>query len=148
MKNTWVSFVIVAVVFGGGGFYAGMQYSKSTSSPTGGTDQGINQGGPSQGRLGRGGAGGNRVGDVAFGEVIAKDKKSITVKLQDGGSKIVFVGAGADIGKFDKATLSDLIVGTNVMTRGSANTDGSFTAQSVQIRPAGALFSGQNNRGQ
>ena len=151
MKNTWVSLVIVALVFGAGGFYGGMQYGKNTSATAGavGQGQGQNQGGSGQGqgRLGRGGAGGNR-GDVAFGDIIGKDATSITVKLQDGGSKIVFVSSSTDISKFNKGTLNDLAVGTSVMARGTPNADGSLTAQSIQIRPAGAGLPGQNPRGQ
>lgn len=83
-----------------------------------------------------GGQGGPGVqGGFIGGTVIARDGQSVTVKLQDGGSKIVFIGGSTQVAKTVSGSLADLAVGTNVMVTGSANPDGSVTAQSVQIRP-------------
>jgi hypothetical protein len=133
MKKTLLSVLIVAVVVGGGAFYGGMKYGQSTRlsfarQNFGGQQMGANMGGLAGGRSQRGSG-------FASGEIIAKDEKSITVKLPDGGSKIVFYSNTTEIGKFVNGTAGDLTVGKSVIVSGTANPDGSVTAQSVQIRP-------------
>ena len=89
--------------------------------------------------------GGNRIGGRGMnggytaGEIISKDDKSITVKLQDGGSKIIFIGTSTTVAKTTTGNTNDLIIGTSVSITGTANTDGSVTAQNVQIRPQNAI---------
>ncbi len=128
--------VIVAVVVGAAAFYGGMVYGKGsqTASVRG------NFGGPQGTASGTsgfrtGGRNGGANGGFTGGEIIAKDASSITVKLQDGSSKIVFLSGTTPIMKSAQGSLSDLVVGSEVAVTGSTNSDGSITAQSVQIRP-------------
>lgn len=79
----------------------------------------------------------NRIGGMnngANGEVIAKDDKSITVKLKDGGSKIVFYSEKTSVLKTATTSLNDVLVGVQIMVIGSSNQDGSVNADSIQLR--------------
>lgn len=140
--------IITFVIAGAGGFFGGMQYQKtrlnSVRQNFGGQnltqeqrDQMRQQFAGQGGGLNGGARGGLRLngGGAAVGEIIAKDGTSITVKLQDGGSKIVFYATSTDVGKFDKGSTDDLAIGANVFISGKANDDGSITAQNIQIRP-------------
>jgi hypothetical protein len=74
------------------------------------------------------------------GDIIERSKDSITVKLTDGSSKIILFSAKTDINKAQKADLPDLKVGEKVMVTGQENSDGSITAQNIQLNP---IFRGQ-----
>ncbi len=151
--NKLITIVIaVAVVVGGGAFYGGMKYAQS-KAPQGRlsqTDfqnlqnlspeerqQRIQQLGANAGAGFRGGAVGSQRGGggLTSGEIISKDEKSVTVKLQDGGSKIIFLSDSTQITKSATGALSDLEVGKNISVNGTANSDGSVTAQTIQLRP-------------
>lgn len=145
MKKT---LIIIAVVLlaGAGSFYSGIKYQQSKSPA------GIGRGNfqdlrnlPDEERQqwlqelganinGFRGAPNNRGDGFANGEIIAKDDKSITIKLRDNGSKIVFFAENAEINKLTKGALTDLEIGKTVSTNGKANSDGSITAQSIQLR--------------
>ncbi len=145
--------IAVAVVVGGGAFFGGMKYAESKSPAsrfTQGNFQNLQNLSPEERQqrlqeLGanaggfRGGTGGQRNGGgFTAGEIISKDDKSVTVKLQDGGSKIIFFSDSTSISKMTDGTKADLEVGKTVTVNGTANSDGSITAQTVQIRPDGS----------
>ena len=93
-------------------------------------ETGLNAGGFRGGRTG-----GQAGGGFASGEIISKDDKSVTIKLRDGGSKIIFLTDSAEIAKFTSGTIEDLEIGKTVAVNGKTNADGSITADSIQIRP-------------
>lgn len=145
MKNSFVVTITVAVVVGAAAFYGGMLYGRGGSpSGTAADFQNLRNLTPEQ-RQARfqqmgipgGGSAGQRNGGNGFasGEIIAQDDKSITIKLRDGGSKIIILGGKTEIGKFTTGTLADLKIGETVTVNGEANDDGSLTAQSIQLRP-------------
>lgn len=150
MKKTLPLIIGIAFVVGAGGFFGGVQYQKSKSPVLPGRGglsgfQQMTEAEREQARAQFGGAGsglggvrnGGRAGGAGAvaGEILSKDEKSITLKLPDGGSKIIFFSESADIGKFTSGSGEDLMVGETVMVNGTANTDGSITAQNIQIRP-------------
>ncbi len=140
--------IAALIIVGGASFYGGLKYADSKNPSSAGSAsnrQNFSNLTPEQRqqRFGQMGAGagrtdaGARQGGANFvsGEIIAKDDKSITVKLRDGGSKIVFYSGSTNIEKFASGATNDLEVGKSIMVNGSANADGSVTAQSIQLRP-------------
>lgn len=133
MKNTKIIgiVVILCLVFGAGGFYAGMKYQQNQIPQRGQLrTQGQNQ----QGRF-------NQGFRPVNGEILNFDDKSITVKLQDGSSKIVILTGTTAINKSAQGSKADLKTGERVAVFGTQNSDGSVTAQNIQINPLNRIFS-------
>ncbi len=133
--NTSLSITTVAiiVVVGLAGFFGGMKYQSSKQPTFNRQSFGGAQGGPSGLRGGMGGRTGlNR---PVSGDVISSDEKSITVKMIDGSSKIVLITGTTQINKASQAAKSDITPGTKVAVFGQTNTDGSVTAQNIQLNP-------------
>lgn len=124
--------IIVALVVGGVGFFGGMQYQKTQASgPIQGQFRGPNGSGTPGGFQGRGGNGQGMT--PVSGEIISQDDTSITVKMQDGSSKIVILSDDTNINKSSEGSKSDLKTGETVTAFGSTNSDGSITAQNISI---------------
>src|SRR3989338_2843457 len=137
MNTKIIAGIVGTAVVAGVAFYGGMTYGKGSQ--------------PTRGQLGngqnfRGEAGGNGMrvagGGIAQGEIISMDASGITIKMQDGSTKIILVASSTQVMKSAVGSFVDLSNGVNVVVTGSANSDGSMTAQSVQIRPAGSGVSG------
>lgn len=135
MKKFLPLAVLVLVLVGAGAFFGGMKYAEARKQPGqfGDNWQGGNQSGQrGSGQMGtRAMAGKN---GMVMGEILSKDDKSITVKIAEGGSKIVFFSDSTEIGKYVSGTPSDLEIGKSVTSNGSANADGSINAESIQLR--------------
>ena len=130
MNNKNIAIIIGAVVLVAASFYAGMSYASSQKPTRGGNGQFSQQGGANGQRGMRGNGGG-----FISGEILSKDATGITVKMKDGGSKIVFVATSSEILKSVTGTLDDLSVGGQITVMGTQNQDGSVSAQTVQLRP-------------
>lgn len=133
--------LIALAIISGGAFYGGMTYAKSQMPTRGQFGNGQFM---ENGQLPGGGLRGGMNGSVTTGEIISKDESSITIKMQDGSTKIVLVSGSTQVMKSALGGLDDLSSGTNVVVTGPANSDGSVTGQSIQVRSAESIpFGGQ-----
>lgn len=131
MKNNSIIVAILILIVGAGaGFFGGMKYRdyqivKQRASFAGGNFQR------------NGTATGARMMGIrgVSGSILSVDDKGITVKLADGSSKIVLFSTTTQINQAATATKTDLKVGTMVAVFGQTNSDGSVTAQSIQLNP-------------
>jgi hypothetical protein len=131
--------MLIAVGLCGGYFYqkkkgcAMPNFSKASLDGAGPQMAGTPPTGTSSATSNRGGQGNGGPGG-STGEIISKDDKSITIKLSDGSTKIVYFSDSTKITKTQTASNSDLSVGTSVSAMGATNTDKSVTAQNITIQ--------------
>jgi len=131
MKKTIILYLIILILIASGSFYTGMKYQQ-IKTPSRQAFQNLS---PEQRqqflqeRTGRVGAG------FLSGEVIAKDEKSLTLKLPDGSTKIVFLSSSTQISKAAEGTIDDIKIGKEIMVSGEQNSDGSYTAKTIQLSP-------------
>jgi len=136
MNKQIVKIIVGLIVIGGLAFYGGMKYGQGQSASTATTGTRNFTGGPGGGR-------GTRGGGFIGGQIIARDNQSITVALrgnasstsQGSGSKIIFYSTTTAVTKSVTGTANDLQIGGEINVTGTPNSDGSVTAQSIQIRP-------------
>ncbi len=136
-RNHYIGFGIALVIVGGCAFYAGTSYAKNQVPSRGQFNATFTAGGAggAAGFTTRGGARG--VGGFTAGQIISASDGSISIKQQNGSStQIVLISPTTQILKSAMGTKADLTTGTEVTIMGSANSDGSMTATSIQIRPS------------
>jgi hypothetical protein len=123
--------IVIAVI---GGFFLGMTYQKSQIN-FGMIGQGSRQDGNFR-MLGQGGANTqNSNFRPVRGQVVSADNNNLTVKMSDGSTKLVVLSESTAFMQSTKASLSDIKTGDTVNVLGTQNSDGSITAQDVQINP-------------
>lgn len=148
-KKQYIIGAIILVLVSGGTFAAGTYYGMHKGDSKGTADQNM-QDGFRNGRMNGGeGAGANRMqgGDAASrtrgaqmlsrfvgGEVLSNDGTSFTLKLRDGGSRIVFVSPTTKVQKNVESTAAEISVGKSVTVNGESTSDGNFIATDVQVR--------------
>lgn len=135
-KNILIA-VLIAIVVGAGGFFAGMKYQQSRRFQFTGRQFGNTPGGMTGGQ-GQRNSGNNQGGGFrpVTGQISSVGDNSITVTMSDGSSRIVILSDSTTYSQTTQGTKSDLAVGTQVGVFGTTNADGSVTAQNVQINPA------------
>jgi len=131
-KNT-IIFIIVAIIIAGGAFYGGIIYQKN-QVPAAGNFRNLQAGGANR-VLGQDSnlAGRAAQGGFISGEILNKDDKSLTLKLRDGGSKIIFFSDTTKVSKSTDGSNEDLVQGKEVMINGTTNADGSINAQTITL---------------
>jgi hypothetical protein len=140
MNKNVIIIVIIAVVIGAAGFFGGLQYEKSQRTQTG---QFFAAGGQGAGRRAGQNGGPNANFRPVRGDILSSDDKSITVKMTDGSTRIVLLSGTTTIMQATSAAKTDLTPGKTVMVIGTQNTDGSVTAQSIQLNPQDQGFGGR-----
>ncbi len=128
-KQMWVTIAVV-IIAAAGGYFVGAAHGASASMGTKGAYAAGN-GGRTRGAAGMGANGG-----FTTGQILSMDDKSLTIQMRNGNSQVVFYSPSVTVAKTVSGSIKDIVVGAQVMIAGTANTDGSLTAQSVQIRPA------------
>jgi len=122
--------ILLALIVGIGPFYAGTQYQKSQASAN--NEQFAQSG---RGQSGRFGGNRGRFGMATVGNVVSQDANSITVQLPDGSSKIITISNSTTFVKTNNTAKSDVQNGMRIAVFGTTNSDGSVTAQNIQINP-------------
>lgn len=126
-KNNVFVILMVTIIVGAGAFFLGIKYQQGKQQAF------LRQFNGGQGiRAGQGNRQGFR---PVNGEIIGADEKTITVKMQDGSSRIVMLSEKTEINKAASGTKDDLKVGERVAVFGQENSDGSVTAQNIQLNP-------------
>ncbi len=143
-RNQIIGGVILLIIVAGGSFYAGTSYAKSKAPARGQFGAGFTAGtGGTAGFAGRTGARGGAAGGFTGGTIVSTSNGSISIQEQNGSStEIVLISPSTQILKQASGSASDLTTGTSVTVTGTANSDGSLTATSIQIRPAGMAGAG------
>ncbi len=125
-------FIIILMIVGGGAFYGGIKYGQGKNPLSGFSRQGL-QNLPLEQRQQfiqkRSGMG------FISGEVIDKDKQSLTIKTPDGSTKLVFFSNSTQISKTIEGSIDDIEIGKQIMVGGKQNPDRSYTAKIIQISP-------------
>ena len=137
--------IIISLIVAGAAFYGGTLYAKASSSlPSGNFAKGsfpAGQGNFQRGQLPSGATGQNSVArgsgeEMTRGDIFSVDESSITVKTEQGGSKIIFFSDKTDITETLTVTKENLAEGKTVMVTGETNDDGSISANTIFIREA------------
>jgi len=139
MKNARTLVPIICVLIGlGVGFLGGFEYRNYRLNQTRGNFATGSANGAFQRFNGTKGAGQNGMmnrGGAVTGSILSVDDMLITVKLNDGSTKIVLFSGSTTYSNTVASAKSDLKVGSEVAVFGAPNSDGSVTATNVQINP-------------
>jgi Cu/Ag efflux protein CusF len=129
-KNTMLIIAVILIVVALiGGFFGGMMYQKNQVSTLAGAVRGNYAA-----RFGQAGQNAAAFRPVR-GQVLSMSANSLTVKMSDGSTKIVVLSSTTAFMQSAQAVLSDVKTGDTVNVVGTQNSDGSVTAQQVQINP-------------
>lgn len=129
--------VLIAVAFTAVGYFVSRTFVASAAPGRAMMFQGGGNGGAGgqQGNRMRVSGGAAGMGFIN-GTLVKKDESSFSVKQRDGSMKLVLITSSTKASKMTDASLKDFNLDQQVMITGTANSDGSVTAQTVQIRSA------------
>ncbi|HVU80124.1 MAG TPA: hypothetical protein VHD37_02045, partial [Candidatus Paceibacterota bacterium] len=92
---------VAAVIIAGASFWGGMAYAKHASPMRGNFQFGMGNGAFMRGgaAFSGGASAGRGQGAITAGSVLSQDASSITLKLMDGGTRIVLLSASTTVSK-------------------------------------------------
>ncbi len=122
----------LVVITGAAAFFGGMQYQKTKRFSGEFQRSGIEGGNRMMGTRSDGSGRMMQGFKPVSGEIISTDQSSVTVKLEDGSSKIVMFSDNTQINKAEKVEKSNLAVGEKISVFGSEK-DGVVTATMIQL---------------
>ena len=128
-----IVWLVIAIVALGGGFFWGKASGAATRAAA------FAGAYSSSTRRTAGGAAG---GGFVTGQIAVIGSSSITLQLANGNSEVVFYSTSTPVSEPTMVLVNTLKVGTTVMVAGTSNSDGSLTAQTIQVRPAGTTSGG------
>jgi hypothetical protein len=138
-RNQIIGAIVVILIVGGGAFWGGMAYAQGQTPTRGAGAAGFTRGAGGAGGSFAGRTGGAAGGGFTTGQIVSVGNGTITIQSATASStEIVLVGSSTQVQKTVAGSMSDLTTGTQVVVTGTPNSDGSLTAQSIQIRPAGS----------
>lgn len=141
-----IAIIIAALICLGVGFFAGIKYQGSRKSKD--MPDNIQQGTLPNGKgsiNGRAGSAGNQ---PVSGEITSIDNGSITVKTQDGGSKIVTLSSSTAVKIANEGSISDLTEGDTVVVNGTTDSNGTLSALIITVGGELMQLSGDAPQGQ
>lgn len=138
MNKKIIIMVAAVIVSGGLGFLAGDKIGIQSSNSRKQNQAGNFQNNRGTGQIGSAMGSRGINGGMVSGEILNVDGQSVTVKLQNGGSKIVLISDNTNVMKSVPTDKNDIKTGENVTIIGKTNNDGSVSADSIQIHPATA----------
>lgn len=139
-KNLIITIILVIVV-GAGAFYGGMRYGQTRRLGNFAQFAGGRNGNPNGQR--------NGTANVNFrpvsGTILSTGDSSLTVKMSDGSSKIIILSDQTVVNKTATASKTDIKQGDTVAVIGQTNSDGSVTAQTIDLNPQQIRGAGSGN---
>ncbi len=138
MQSKTIGIAVVALIIGGVIGYV-VPHSAAAKAPTGfaGRTGAVGQFGRGGFTRGAAGTNGTNSGNVLTGTVVSVAGQDVTIKMPDGSSRLVLVTPNTTVSKSVTGSLSDVTSGSNVLVSGTSNSDGSLSADLIQLRPAG-----------
>jgi hypothetical protein len=130
-KQIITSSIITTIIASSIGYYLGTHRVSTQTNIRSGSMMG--QGGAMRGGFARGGTSGG----IINGDVVSFTDTILTVKSRDGGSRVILFTGTTKVSKSVEGTRADVKDGSKVLIIGSQNSDGSVTAETVQLRPDG-----------
>lgn len=72
---------------------------------------------------------------VTGGEILSLSDNNLTIKLSDGGSKIIYFATSTEMWRQIAVQLSDFKIGESITANGIENDAGALEADIIQLRP-------------